>query len=151
MSARRKMCVHHVYEDRECERCEELVRTGKVKVRPLYSQQRVWQLEQKASNRCEICGRNKGKSGSKARCMWCLEKDGKRHRKKHGWKRKWRPGDNCRPRKVRGGENTIAQMKATDDRRDELNEGELVALSKATRKIFRGAKIEAHTKVRSER
>ncbi len=99
--ARRAYCLHHLEAHEECADCERLIKDGHVKERKIYSQQRVWQIEQKAEGRCEICGANKGKCPSASRCDQCLAKDAGRHRKKLGTKRKWIPGDRGRPRYVR--------------------------------------------------
>lgn len=95
--ARLRMCLHHVYEDKECETCAKQIAKGLIEAPLLYSQQRVWQLEQKTSGRCEICGRKKGKCPSKSRCTNCLKQDLKRHNRKLGRVRKWKPGGRGRP------------------------------------------------------
>lgn len=112
MPTRRLMCVHHVYQDAECDRCDRLIRAGKLADRLLYTQQRVWQLEMKAQGRCEICGRVKGKCPSKSRCRWCLNRDTERHRRKNGTRnRRWMPGMVGRPRYIGGAEENFRRQK----------------------------------------
>lgn len=93
-----KMCIHHVKENKDCDRCERLIKRGEINERVLYSPQRIWQLEQKAEGRCEICGERKGKCPSSARCGNCLSRDNIRHRKRVGrTARRYRPGKRGHP------------------------------------------------------
>lgn len=116
-SPRPRMCIHHIYEQFDCEKCEGLVASGKMLERKIYSQQRVWQLEQRATKRCEICGGKKGNCPSATRCAKCLVLDADRHRKKIGTKRKWIPGDAGRPRHIPGREENFRRARAARDRR----------------------------------
>jgi hypothetical protein len=95
--ARRHMCLHHVYEDVTCEKCERQIERGVLSERLLYSQQRVWQLEQKTAGKCEICG--KRKDDDKSRCVQCLARDTRRHKAQYRKTnvRKWKPGGRGRP------------------------------------------------------
>lgn len=120
MTPRRKMCLHHVYEDIECGACDRLIASEKVTKRLLYSQQRVWQLEQKADGRCEICGNRKGKCPSDARCGACLNRDAERKRKRTGSKRRWMPGDQGRPRYIVNAEANFKSMGEARMRRNSV-------------------------------
>src|SRR4051812_3191315 len=112
------MCIHRVTELFDCVRCKRLIKSGKITERVFYTQQRVWQLEQKAKNRCEICGRRKGQCPSKARCARCLNSDIKRKRKKLGRRaRVWLPGSVGRPRHIAGGEQNVQRAVEAQKRR----------------------------------
>ena len=118
MTPRPKLCLHRVPAEDECERCDELVKSGKMTERKLVTYQRLWQLQRKIQSRCEICGERKGKCPSKARCADCLTKDVRRHRKGLKGVVPWVPGRSGRKRYIKGAEfNYKRALDALEERR----------------------------------